>query len=30
MDKSSHQALLPVYLITVKNGNHVLGDEVKY
>ncbi len=30
MDKSSHQALLPVYLISVKNGNHVLGDEVKY
>lgn len=30
MDKSSHQALLPVYLITVKNGNHVLGDQVKY
>jgi len=30
MDKSSHQALLPVYLISVKNGNHALGDEVKY
>jgi ABC-type branched-subunit amino acid transport system substrate-binding protein len=30
MDKSSHQALLPIYLITVKNGNHVLGGEVKY
>jgi branched-chain amino acid transport system substrate-binding protein len=30
MDKSSHQALLPVYLISVKNGNHVLGTEVKY
>jgi hypothetical protein len=29
-DKANHQALLPVYLITVKNGNPVLGDKIRY
>ena len=29
MDKSSHQALLPVYAISVTNDKHVPGGEVK-
>jgi len=30
MDKSSHQALLPIYLITIKDSKRVLVNEMKY